>query len=40
MANIKTDEMAILKTVSIKLDDETVFINTLQYHTEKGDRDG
>ena len=40
MANIKTDEMAILKAVSIKLDDETVFINTLQYHTEKGDRDG
>lgn len=38
MANIKTDEMALLKAVSIKLNDETMFIVTLQYHTEKGDR--
>lgn len=38
MANIKTDEMALLKAVSIKLDDDNMFIMTLQYHTEKGDR--
>lgn len=38
MSNMRPDEMSILKAVSIKLDDETVFINTLQYHTEKGDR--
>lgn len=38
MSNIKPDEMALLKAVSIKLDDNTMFIVTLQYHTEKGDR--
>lgn len=38
MSNIKTDEMALLKAVSIKLDDNTMFVMTLQYHTEKGDR--
>lgn len=38
MSNMKADEMYILKAVSIKLADGVVFINTLQYHTEKGDR--
>ena len=38
MSNMKADEMYILKAVSIKLADGIVFINTLQYHTEKGDR--
>ena len=38
MSNMKAEVMYILKAVSIKLADGIVFINTLQYHTEKGDR--
>lgn len=38
MANIiKQNEMAILKAVTIKLDDNTRLIATLQYHTERDD---
>jgi hypothetical protein len=32
---MKTDEMEILRAVSTKLDNDTLFIMTYQYHTEK-----
>lgn len=38
MSNMKADEMYILKAVSTQLSDDKLFILTLQYHVEKGDR--
>lgn len=37
---MKSDEMQILKCVSMKLDDDTVAIVTYQYHTEKNPETG
>lgn len=37
MSNMKPDEMSILKCVSMKLDDNTAMLVTLQYHVEKND---
>jgi archaeosine-15-forming tRNA-guanine transglycosylase len=36
---MKADEMEILRAVSAKLDDDTIFIMTYQYHVEKDSSD-